>query len=48
MCAYENCDNPAEFIDAMGDEVCSECMEREINEGDAEPEDFEVFRLILR
>ncbi len=46
-CEYESCDNPAEFFDEMGDKVCRECMEREVNESDAKPEDFEQFCLIM-
>lgn len=40
-CAYDGCHNEAEFVDNLDDEVCSECMEREIKEGSSEPEDFE-------
>lgn len=46
-CDYECCENPAEFIDDMGDKVCRECMVREINESEAKPEDFEQFCLIM-
>lgn len=47
MCEYQDCENPAEFLDAMDSQICQECMEREINEGDASPEDFERFRMIV-
>ncbi len=47
QCEYEGCSNPAEFIDEMGDNVCHECMEREINESDAEPESFERICLVI-
>ena len=41
QCAYSHCENEAEFIDELGDFVCCECMEREVEEGSATYEDFE-------
>jgi hypothetical protein len=40
-CAYQHCDNVAEYLDCQDDQVCEDCMEREINESDAVEGDFE-------
>lgn len=41
-CTYGFCYNEAEYIDHMDDHICADCMDREIQEGSAEPEDFEA------
>ena len=41
-CDYAHCLNEADFIDEMGNFVCTACMEREVKEGSAEYEDFET------
>ena len=46
QCAYESCDNPAEFLDEFDDKICQECVEREVNESDSKPEDFERFCMV--
>ncbi|WP_158000851.1 hypothetical protein [Pseudoalteromonas sp. TB41] len=40
-CEYAHCENEAELIDSMGSFVCAECMNREVEDGSAEFEDFE-------
>ncbi len=41
MCDYIGCSTPPEFYDFMGDQVCDDCMEREVDNG-ADREDFET------
>jgi len=41
-CEYIGCENDAEYIDEMDSYVCSECMDREIQDGTAEQNDFEI------
>lgn len=38
------CDNDAEYIDEMSNLLCAECMQEEIENGDAVAEDFETLR----
>jgi hypothetical protein len=40
-CAYNHCDNDADFYDAMGDAVCEECMERQVQHCGDSYDDFE-------
>lgn len=40
-CEYVGCENEADLIDSMGSFICSECMNREVEDGSAEFEDFE-------
>jgi len=35
------CDSEAEYIDRMGNVICQECIEEEVESGDAEWEEFE-------
>ncbi len=39
-CECQECENPAEFFDEMGNMICEDCMNCEIADG-AAPEDFE-------
>lgn len=43
-CEVLLCDSEAEFIDAMDNLLCEECMQEEISNGDAVPEDFETLK----
>lgn len=42
ICEILLCYSVAEFIDEMGNICCEECMQEEINNGDAVAEDFET------
>tara|TARA_B100001059_G_C17703227_1_gene511264 strand:+ start:415 stop:570 length:156 start_codon:yes stop_codon:yes gene_type:complete len=41
-CDYAGCLNEADFIDAIGNFVCTVCMEREVKDSSSEYEDFET------
>lgn len=41
QCEYVDCENDAEYTDHMDSYVCGECMEREIEDGTADQDDFE-------
>lgn len=47
MCEYEDCGNPAEFVDANWSVICQDCMVDAINEEGADPEDFSRFRMVV-
>ena len=40
-CDYLDCNNEAEYLDTMDSPVCEHCMQREVEEGLHEPEEFE-------
>lgn len=40
-CDYIGCDEEATHLDSMGNPVCEDCMEREIQDDILTPEDFE-------
>ena len=42
MCDTVGCDNEAEFLDVTHNEICEECVSREIEDYGASPEDFET------
>lgn len=42
MCETLGCDQAPEYYDIMGNEVCADCMENEVNdECDVDYDDFE-------
>ncbi|CAH9013380.1 conserved hypothetical protein [Vibrio phage 417E50-1] len=41
-CESMSCDNDAEFFDIMQNQICEECMNREIESEGGEQEDYEV------
>lgn len=41
-CENVLCDSPAEYIDEMSNIICGECMQEEIENGDAVAEGFET------
>ncbi len=43
-CEVESCDNEAELIDMLGNYVCKDHMEQDIEEGESGPEDYETIR----
>lgn len=43
---YAECENEAEYWDSMDGVVCEECMQRELDEGVEQPEDFCSISLI--
>lgn len=43
MCDVVGCEQDAEFYDNMDNELCRDCMERDMEENGKEPEDYEEF-----
>jgi len=40
-CENQGCENDAEILDEFDNKICETCMDQEIGEGNAEPEEFE-------